>query len=35
LSRAGQHGAAARHYREYVTRMREIDVRPAAFPAAV
>ncbi|GIF77840.1 hypothetical protein Asi02nite_73580 [Asanoa siamensis] len=35
LSQAGRHGEAARHYREYVTRMREIDVRPAAFPAAV
>ncbi|WP_433064578.1 BTAD domain-containing putative transcriptional regulator [Dactylosporangium sp. CS-033363] len=35
LSSAGRHGEAARHYREYVSRMREIDVPPAAFPAAV
>ncbi|WP_433222894.1 BTAD domain-containing putative transcriptional regulator [Dactylosporangium sp. CS-047395] len=34
LSAAGRHGEAARHYREYVSRMREIDVPPAAFPAA-
>ncbi|MGC9671508.1 BTAD domain-containing putative transcriptional regulator [Planosporangium sp. 12N6] len=33
LSAAGRHGEAGRHYREYVERMREIDVEPAAFPA--
>ncbi|NJC72228.1 hypothetical protein HC031_21265 [Planosporangium thailandense] len=34
LSAAGRHGEAGRRYREYVERMREIDVEPAGFPAA-
>ena len=33
LSATGRHGEAAQHYREYVARMREIDVEPADFPA--
>lgn len=33
LSDAGRHGEAARRYREYQDRMREIDVTPAQFPA--
>lgn len=32
LSAAGRHGEAARRYREYLGRMREIEVEPAAFP---
>ncbi|MFU8872837.1 BTAD domain-containing putative transcriptional regulator [Micromonospora sp. SL4-19] len=32
LSIAGRHGEASRRYQEYVARMREIDVDPAAFP---
>jgi DNA-binding SARP family transcriptional activator len=34
LSEVGRHGEAARRYREYLARMREIEVEPAAFPAA-
>jgi ATP/maltotriose-dependent transcriptional regulator MalT/DNA-binding SARP family transcriptional activator len=29
----GRHGEARRHYRTYVTRMRELDVEPAPFPS--
>ncbi|MEQ4300123.1 BTAD domain-containing putative transcriptional regulator [Plantactinospora sp. B6F1] len=32
LSAAGRHGEAARRYRDYLDRMREIEVEPAAFP---
>ncbi|MFE9655913.1 BTAD domain-containing putative transcriptional regulator [Micromonospora sp. NPDC006431] len=32
LSAAGRHGEASRRYREYVARMREMDVEPTAFP---
>ncbi|WP_422769763.1 BTAD domain-containing putative transcriptional regulator [Plantactinospora sp. WMMC1484] len=32
LSAAGRHGEAARRYRDYLERMREIEVTPAAFP---
>ncbi|MEV4626777.1 BTAD domain-containing putative transcriptional regulator [Micromonospora sp. NPDC049523] len=34
LSAVGRHGEAARRYREYLDRMREIEVEPAAFPAS-
>ncbi|GAA3775293.1 hypothetical protein GCM10022225_73980 [Plantactinospora mayteni] len=33
LSAAGRHGEAARRYQDYLDRMREIEVEPAAFPA--
>jgi DNA-binding SARP family transcriptional activator len=33
LLTSGRHGEARRAYRQYVDRMREIDVEPAAFPA--
>ena len=33
LSAVGRHGEAARRYRDYLDRMREIEVEPAAFPA--
>ncbi|MGX7672659.1 BTAD domain-containing putative transcriptional regulator [Plantactinospora sp. DSM 117369] len=33
LSAAGRHGEAARRYQDYLDRMREIEVQPAAFPA--
>ncbi|MFY1670452.1 BTAD domain-containing putative transcriptional regulator [Plantactinospora sp. WMMB334] len=32
LSAAGRHGEAARRYRDYLGRMREIEVEPATFP---
>ncbi|SCF05870.1 DNA-binding transcriptional activator of the SARP family [Micromonospora viridifaciens] len=32
LSAAGRHGEAGRRYQEYVARMGEIDIEPAAFP---
>lgn len=35
LSAAGRHGEAARRYREYLDRMRELDIEPAAFPAGL
>jgi DNA-binding SARP family transcriptional activator len=34
LRAAGHHGPAQRLYRNYVTKMLEIDVEPATFPAA-
>ncbi|GIG91389.1 BTAD domain-containing putative transcriptional regulator [Plantactinospora endophytica] len=34
LSAAGRHGEAARRYQDYLDRMREIEVVPAAFPTA-
>jgi DNA-binding SARP family transcriptional activator len=34
LAAAGQHGTAQRRYRYYVSRMREMDVEPSAFPVA-
>ena len=33
LIASGRHGEARRSYRQYVDRMREIDIEPAAFPA--
>ncbi|MEE6263041.1 BTAD domain-containing putative transcriptional regulator [Plantactinospora sonchi] len=35
LSAAGRHGEANRRYREYLGRMREIEVEPAAFPGGM
>ena len=32
MSSLGRHGAARRLYGQYVSRMRELDVEPAAFP---
>lgn len=32
MTSLGRHGAARRIYGQYVTRMRELDVEPAAFP---
>jgi DNA-binding SARP family transcriptional activator len=34
LRSAGHHGPAQRLYRNYVTKMVEIDIEPATFPAA-
>ena len=33
LAAAGQHGTAHRRYRYYVSRMRELEVEPSAYPA--
>jgi DNA-binding SARP family transcriptional activator len=33
LADSGRHGESRRAYRQYVDRMREIDLEPAAFPA--
>ncbi len=32
MTRLGRHGAARRIYSQYMSRMRELDVEPAAFP---
>ncbi|GAB3953699.1 hypothetical protein GCM10029976_094390 [Kribbella albertanoniae] len=35
LQESGRYGDARRHYRQYIERMEEIDVRPTPFPAGM